>query len=283
MSISKDIGLHNSELNSFMRPWLRVPKVQLLFVLLVIFGVALLVHAPRRGVFIIAATLGFCVFFDLFFTFIKKGKLFIPFSGMVTALIVALLADPNAFWYQVALVSAIAMGTKNFLRISGRHVFNPAAIGLFAGGILFHQYVTWWGVSFPSIREMSILNLALFLLVVLPVAISGYRLRRFPSILSFLIVSILLSLIQTLSFSLAPLGGKLTDSVTVFFATVMLPEPMTSPATKKRQVIFGVAVAAIAAVLSHPQVSAVLSTNGLLPDVFIPALLIGNILFSKFK
>ncbi len=58
---------------------------------------------------------------------------------------------------------------------------------------------------------------------------------------------------------------------------------MTSPVNPKRQVLYGVAVASIVQLIAYPPISSNLTNKGLLPDLFIPALLLGNLLFFKFR
>lgn len=254
---------------------IRIPKVQLSLALFFITLSALSAYPSLQTVFIVFISLGFTIFFDLLFTFMRKRTVFIPYAAIATGLIIALIIDPRAFWYQAALVSAVAMGTKHFLRVLGRHIFNPAAAGLFLGGIIFNRYVSWWGVSFQNIAQFSFQNIVLFFILLLPVLVSGFRLRRFYSIGTFLITYTIFSVIFTFTFSLASFLTRLVDPTTIFFAIVMLPEPMTSPGNPKRQLLFGFVVAILAQLFSY--------TAGLLPDLFIAALLIGNLIFFKYR
>lgn len=258
-----------------MPPQIRIPNVRLSIALLFIILSALNVYPAFQTVYIVVVSLGFTMFFDLIFMFTRKRAVFIPYAAIATALIIALLIDPRASWYQVALVSAVAMGTKNFLRVSGRHIFNPAGVGLFMGGIIFNRYVSWWGVSFQNIAQFSFQNIVLFFILLLPVLVSGFRLRRFYSISVFIITHTIFSIIFPFTFSIASFFSRLFDPTTIFFAIVMLPEPMTSPANPKKQVFFGLTVAILAQLLS--------SHAGLLPDLFISALLIANLGFLGYR
>jgi Na+-transporting NADH:ubiquinone oxidoreductase subunit NqrB len=73
-------------------------------------------------------------------------------SDLITALILALILSPahtvNGFLILI-IAGALAMLSKYILVISRWHIFNPAAFGAFAIGLLFHQYASWWvGASF---------------------------------------------------------------------------------------------------------------------------------------
>lgn len=266
-----------------MTSFLRVPKVQLTLTLILIYLTVFRLYPVVQSLYVLILSLGSVVLFDLLFTFIRKRTFFIPFAAIATGLIIALIIDPDAKWYQISMVSGIAMGTKNFIRISNRHIFNPAAIGLFVGGLIFSQYVSWWGVSFQNIRQFTFLNLALFLILLSPGLVSALRMRRVYSIVTFILTYTILSHILSFTLSIQSIVNKLLDPGILFFSLVMLPEPMTSPVNPKRQVLYAVIVASIAQLIAFSPISSTLTDRGLLPDLFIPALLLGNLLFFKFR
>lgn len=247
----------------FLSGFFNIPKVQLSLLLALVYLSALAKYPNSNTIYLLLASSGFCVLFDLVFTYLRKKRLFIPFAAIASGLIITLLIDINAKWYEIALVCAVAMASKNFLRISGRHIFNPAGCGLLSGGLIFSLPVSWWGVSFQSLQHFWP-----FLILISPLLVSAYRMRRFVSILTFLV-------------TYTAFSGNLTgflDPTVLFFALVMLPEPMTSPVDYKKQAMYG----GLVGVLSYLS-----STNTLmaefLPDVLIPALLLGNLVFFKFR
>lgn len=251
-----------------MPQFLNIPKIQLSILLLLIYLSALMNDFNINKVYLLLGSLSFCVLADLLFTYIRKRKLFIPFASITTGLIISLIVDLNVVWWQLAIICAAAMAAKNFLRISGRHIFNPAGFGLMTGGLIFELPVSWWGVSFQSLLEINFQSLWPFLILISPALVSAYRMRRFVGILTFLIVYTLIS---------GSLGSFL-DPTVLFFSLAMLPEPMTSPVDYKRQAMYGVLVGVLSYLLSiYPPVA------GLLPDVLIPALLLGNLVFFKFR
>src|SRR4051812_13398746 len=79
------------------------------------------------------ATLGICLLtggaLDLVFVRIFHKRWALPQSGLVCAAGTALLLEASSPWLYAASV-AIALGSKYVLRIEGRHVFNPTALGL---------------------------------------------------------------------------------------------------------------------------------------------------------
>ena len=248
---------------------LNIPKVQLSILLFLIYLSALKVYPNITSIYLITVSLTFCILSDLLFTYIKKRKLFVPLSAIATGLIIALIVDLNAKWYELAVICALAMASKNFLRPSGGHIFNPAGFGLLFGGLIFVLPVSWWGVSFQNFSATGGPAFGWqFLILISPILVSAYRMRRFVSITAFLLTYILLS------------GSFISflDPTVLFFSLVMLPEPMTSPVDYKRQAMYGVLVAVLSYLMSANSVIA-----GFLPDVLIPALLLGNLVFFKFR
>lgn len=244
-----------------MLSFLKIPKIQLTITLLFIY-LSSIRSAILPNFYLLLMCVGLAIFFDLLFTFLRRRTLFMPWAALVTGLIIGLIIDPKALWYQVAIICVLAMASKNFLRIGGKHIFNPAATGLFLGGVIFNLPVSWWGGSFQNITLPNLGNFLSFAILLLPAYVSVWRLRRFGSILSFLLIYGLFS-----RFSL------LFDPTTIFFALVMLPEPMTSPFDLKKQIFYGTIVAAAALILSRFPI---------FPDVLVPALLLGNV-FNFFK
>lgn len=241
---------------------LRIPKIQLAAALTLIYLSSLKQYPIATTLYILITSVGFAIFFDLLFTFLKSRTFFLPLSALITGFIIALIIDPNALWYQVAVICALSMAFKNSLRIGGKHIFNPAAMGLFLGGVAFNLDVSWWGASFQVIQP-DIWSIIAFLILLLPAYVSFFRMKRFGAILSFLITYALLSSFKILS-----------DPTSIFFALVMLPEPMTSPFNLKKQIFYGVIVATVGLILSHIPI---------FPDILISALLLGNLFNFFFK
>ena len=192
----------------------------------------------------LAATIGS----DFLFARLRGKPFFFPSAAMVSGIIIALLVSP---WYQIFLTGLLAMLAKNFLRVGDRHIFNPAAFGLLAGGIILGQNISWWGVSWQQLTNYP---LALFILLI-PFLISALRMRRYFIQLAFLSLIILF-------------GASLLDPTLLFFVAVLLPEPMTTPAKPIVQLAFGVIVA-------------LLSLIPYFPDPLLFALLASNMLFFK--
>lgn len=260
----------------------RIPKVQVALTLLLIYLSAILKFPTITNLNLLIMCIGFTAFFDLFFTYIRKKALFIPWAAIVSGLILTLIIDQSLNLVQIATISAIAMGVKNFLRPSGRHIFNPMASGLFLGSLIFNQFsASWWGASFQNITQ-SLENLPFFLILLSPGLISIFRFKKYYMVLAYLTTNIFLTQIFHPFSQLNYLTSKILDPSTLFLILVMLPEPMTSPVNRKMQIFYGTAVATIPFILSATQITLAL-TDFVAFDSLLFALLLGNLLFFKNK
>lgn len=264
-----------------MPSFLNIPKVRIAASLLLIYITAFIKFPNLNTFYLLISCLSLCVFFDLLFTFIKKRVLFFPWAAIVTGLIMTLIIDPSASLIQIATTAFLAMGGKNFLRISGRHIFNPLASGLFLSGLIFNQYASWWAVSFQNISQPTFQNLLNFLILLSPALTSIFRFKKHLAMLTFMFINILLTHIFYPFSSFQLVLNRIFDPSTIFFMLVMLPEPMTSPVNYKKQIFYGALVATIPFIFSSPLITNFLTTNNLTFDSLLFALLLGNLIFFK--
>lgn len=254
-----------------------MPKAQIAGILVLFFILATSRLDFEVAFYLFATCVGFTLFFDSFFSYIRKRKFFMPYAGAVTGLIFALVIDPKAAWYQILIICLGAMALKNFVRITNRHVLNPASSGLFVGWILFGLSPSWWGATLWH-NNLGF-NSVMYCLLAAIAYVSCIRLRRFASAISYLVAYGLLSvLFQLFSFSSA-LAIMISPGV-LFYTLLMLPEPQTSPVTPKRQLLYGGFIASITVLLvilpSRFGISWV-------PDASIVSLLVGNIAFFRYR
>jgi ferredoxin-NADP reductase/Na+-translocating ferredoxin:NAD+ oxidoreductase RnfD subunit len=186
-------------------------------------------------------------------------------SAIITALILALILDPVGITdgrglAGIAFAGVWAMAAKFILAIGRRHVFNPAALGVFLTGALLDQPATWWVGGH---------------LAPLPVVLVGgllvvRKIRRFDLVAVYLIANLLTVLATTAP---ADFGSALSEtflsSPLFFFAFVMLTEPLTAPGKRWQRLLFG----AVVGILGAPNVH--VGTFYLTPEL---ALLAGNLL-----
>ncbi len=191
---------------------------------------------------------------------------------LITALILALIASPVPLLTKplqalpLAFAGFAAVASKFLIAPKKQHIFNPAAFGIYVAGMLFHEYSTWW-VGSAALLPFVALGGLLVVRKVGRLRIVGLFLAAFTAFLTGF------TLLQGVGFSdaVAGVGFVFLRTELVFFAVVMLTEPITSPKRFVPQALH----ASLVALLMLPQLT-------VLGVTFSPeaALLVGN-LFSR--
>lgn len=176
-------------------------------------------------------------------------------SDQITALILSLILTPATSGRQfmiLATAAVLANISKYLLVLSRSHVFNPAAFGAFGTGILLGNYASWWvGTDWMAPT------------IIVGAVLVARKMKRF-SLITVFIFAYLATLALTSTLSSHNLKTALLSSSLIFFASIMLTEPLTSPRSKRPLLIYGFLTALLYGV---PKL-------GLSPE---EALLLGNI------
>ena len=187
-------------------------------------------------------------------------------SVYITALILILIITPvksladSGYFMFVVWASLWAMASKFIFAIGKKHLFNPAAIAVALPALFINQSASWWvGTAYLA-----------------PVVLIGgilivRKIRRFDLVFNFFVAATVAVLSYTvfkngdLFFSFKNLY---LNSPILFFAFVMLTEPLTTPPTEGLQIVYG----ALVGILFAPwvKVSSIAST----PEL---ALVLGNV------
>lgn len=209
---------------------------------------------------------------DLLWNRAVGGAWQLPLSSWISGFILAAVAVPEPGWGLVVALPLLAVSTKHFLHFGKmRHLFNPAASALVIAGLVAPT-VSWWGVAWGWPAVVATALVGLFIL---------WRQQRWHTALAFFAAFLPLSAVAHLwgGGEWAALSGLVkilvTDGVTVFFASVMLIEPVTSYfPTWKQRTFYGALVGALAAAAA---VAIGFLTNTNL-DPLLVGLLLGNLI-----
>ena len=147
-------------------------------------------------------------------------------SSMITGVILALIFTPTlevGGLLVLALVGLIAGASKFVLAYKGRHIFNPAAIAAVLIGISGLGGASWW-VATP----------ALTWIVLATIVVSLYKSKQYEIFFTFLVVatSLLLIVFTVNNVTILDAVPLLLSWPLLFFAGVMLTEPLTLPPRK---------------------------------------------------
>jgi ferredoxin-NADP reductase/Na+-translocating ferredoxin:NAD+ oxidoreductase RnfD subunit len=160
-------------------------------------------------------------------------------SELITALILTLILSPAKSMEDfviLAFAAIVAMASKYILVISRWHVFNPAAFGAFSVGFLFHHHASWWvGTDFitPVVFIGGLLVLR--------------KIKRYLMVIAFEITALSVIAWQTyLNQSASQVWHNvwlaIISTPLLFFAYIMLTEPLTSPRHLERYLPYAVLV-----------------------------------------
>lgn len=148
-------------------------------------------------------------------------------SALITALILSLVVGPfNLFrgFGFLTFLALVAMGSKYFLAPKKRHIFNPAAVAIVITAVAGGPGASWW-----------VGNLPLVPFVILGGILVLAKIKRFALALTFFAFYFLLGGNNAvITFLYSPM---------IFFTTIMLIEPLTSPVETRKQLSYAVLVA----------------------------------------
>jgi len=200
---------------------------------------------------------------DLVWSKVRFERLRFPDAALVTGLLMALLFPPTVGLAAAGACVLAATSLRHALRFRGHPWFNPAALGVVLGALLFGISPAWWvGVS-PA-GEIAVGVVGVLLVLRSP---SNWRI---PATF-FLVYGVVAGLVHFLFGGI--LSGELLllytfDSVALFFGFFMVVEPRTAPSDPALQPMYAgtVAVAAVLLPLVMPSLG------------ILVALLFGNLI-----
>lgn len=187
-------------------------------------------------------------------------------SVYITAFILVLIISPFhaglglSYLMFLAFVSVLAMASKYILAIRKKHIFNPAALAVAITALAVNQPAIWW-----------IGNVYMLPIVLLGGILVVRKLKRNDLVISFLVAALAAVIVTGFSKGtdlLTSAGQMIIRSPLLFFAFVMLTEPLTTPPTRFWRVSYGVLTGFLFAPAIH--LGSIYST----PEL---ALLVGNI------
>jgi ferredoxin-NADP reductase/Na+-translocating ferredoxin:NAD+ oxidoreductase RnfD subunit len=183
-------------------------------------------------------------------------------SVYITAFILALVITPGHDVSTIIFLTwaaVLAMASKYFLAINKKHIFNPTAIALVITAFAFNEHASWWiGGNLPMMAFVVIGGLLVL-----------RKIQRFDLALTFFGVALLSDVLTHASSDpLTTIQKALLHTPLIFFASIMITEPLTTPPTRKWRLIYGAFVGALFSPFIH--VGPIYST----PEL---ALVVGNV------
>jgi len=177
-------------------------------------------------------------------------------AAVIPGLACAMLIYPNDRLWPVAFASALSIASKVIFRApvgngQFQHIFNPSNLGITATLLLF----PWVGLAPPyqftenvtGAWDWIIPGIVLLAGVYIHAKFTG----RLPLVIAWLTGFGAQALIRSAVFGMPVVVPfvPVTSAAFILFTLFMIPDPATTPIKKSRQVAFGLAVAAIYAML----------------------------------
>lgn len=158
-------------------------------------------------------------------------------SAYISALILALIIDPAKPGHDLLFLgwaAVWAMASKYILAINRKHLFNPVAFAVALTAVTINQSASWWVGTAPMLPFVLIGGLLIV-----------RKIQRFNLAISFLVAA--LATILAFSFMnndgvIPALQRTLVDSPILFFAFIFITEPLTTPPTRRLQMMYGALV-----------------------------------------
>lgn len=212
----------------------------MLTITVVLASVGLIHYSPLSLVLSTIYITFFCWITNVVFAKVFRAPINVE-SVYITALILVFLITPiqsfsDTNFYILGFWASIwAIASKFIFAIKKKHVFNPAAFGVAIPALFLGYSASWWiGTTY----------------LIVPAIIGAFlitkKIRRFDLVGSFILTACLLILIPHItggaSGILKVLQSLFLSAPILFFAGVMLTEPLTTPPTKSLQIFYGILV-----------------------------------------
>lgn len=199
---------------------------------------------------------------DFIINYFKYKTIEFPQSALISGLFIGGLLTQNLQWHVYVLAGIIAILSKHLIKISQKHIFNPANFGVLIASIIFGAAHSWW-VSSP---KLLVVLFGLFII---------WRLRRFDLAFSFLISYYLINSIIEFANGAAfqdAYFAVLNGGVVYFFSMFMLIEPKTQPSAGEQRIVYGVLIAVLFIILHFYIPKYDLPLALAIGNVFVPVL-----------
>lgn len=183
------------------------------------------------------------VLFELLLHRLFKGAWIFPLSALITSFSLSILLNYAHDYFLLFVPVYFAIGTKYVFTFQGRHVLNPAQIGVTLSLLTMNELITaapayqWNGIA-----SMSVFIVMLGLIFLIP------QVRRGALVLSFLLTFTATTALRAvimrwhLPFETLFLG-TLSSPAFFLFTFFMITDPATSPSGRRDQIVTGILLA----------------------------------------
>jgi Na+-translocating ferredoxin:NAD+ oxidoreductase RnfD subunit len=171
---------------------------------------------------------------DSIYAYLKERKFRITDSSVISGLIIGYVISSDQPRWIFLSASLFAISSKHLIRFNKKHLFNPAAFGIFLTTILLKAQTQWKG----TFDWYILIPFGLYFI---------YKIKKMEILLSYGLTAWALFGIQALM-QKAPLVN-IFGYLSYFYIFIMLIEPKTTPIKPQGKILFGIGVAALIFIL----------------------------------
>jgi len=173
---------------------------------------------------------------ESFILYLKTKAFRITESSVITGLIIGFVLSGDEVWWKFIFASALAILSKYLIRFQKKHIFNPAAFGIFLSIILLGASTQWRGTYLWYI----LVPFGIYFV---------YKLKKTGVLIGYAFVSLLLfgsqAILQKVPF------WNIFGYLSYFYIFVMVIEPKTTPLKTMGKYLFGAGTAALIFILTE--------------------------------
>ncbi|MDD5455252.1 MAG: RnfABCDGE type electron transport complex subunit D [Candidatus Ratteibacteria bacterium] len=168
--------------------------------------------------------------------YFKNKSLKITESSVISGLIVAYVISSYGDLWKIVFAAALAILSKHLIRFRQKHIFNPAAFGIFFAIILLGASTQWKGTYLWYILA--------------PLGIYfTYKINKLEVITGYAVISLIL--FGTQAFMQKVPLWNIWGYFSYFYVFVMVIEPKTTPVKPIGKYIFGAGIAVLIFILTE--------------------------------
>lgn len=173
---------------------------------------------------------------DSFFIYFREKKFRISDSSIISGLIIGYVLSSEEPWWKLFFASLLAISSKHLFRFNNKHLFNPAAFGIFLTLLFFGASTQWRGTY------------AWFILVPFGLYFIS-KVRKIEILIGYGLASLILFGVQAF-IQKVPLSN-IFGYLSYFYIFIMVIEPKTTPIKPLGKLIFGIGAAILIFILTE--------------------------------
>ena len=201
-------------------------------------GIALILAIKDRAftfLLAIAISVSAAVLIESLIVYLKTRSFLVTESSIITGMIIGYVLSSDEVWWKFALAALLAIFSKHSIVFKKRHIFNPAAFGIFLSTLILGVSTQWMGTYMWYILAPFGIYFA-------------RKINKTEIIIGYAVVSLVLfgtqAFLQDVPFL------NIFGYFSYFYIFVMVIEPKTTPFKAAGKYLFGAGIGALVFILT---------------------------------